>query len=170
MISNLLELTGTDLVVTSAYNTRANGFTEKFNGTIAGAIRKHANGDDIDWPKCINFVLLAYRSKIQSSTKYTPNELIFRRSLNTFDRWSDEMSNDEIAAIAQRAEKIEKFKKDKRLRKYKEQKKIKQSSVTEEPLEKGTNVFLKAPSLFLKKLEPRYRGPYVIESKTKKGN
>ena len=77
MIAHLLALTGTEHFVTSAYNPRANNLTEKFNGTIAGAIRKHVNGDDSDWPKWIDFVLLAYRSKIQSSTKYTPYELMF---------------------------------------------------------------------------------------------
>ena len=46
----------------------------------------------------------------------------------------------------------------------------KQTSVIDEPLKVGTNVFLKVPSLVLRKLEPRYRGPYFIDSKTNKGN
>ena len=47
MIANLLKLTGTNRVVTSAYNPRANDLTEKFNGKIASAIRKHVNGADM---------------------------------------------------------------------------------------------------------------------------
>ena len=136
-----------------------------------GVIRKHVNGDDSDLPKWFDFVPLAYRLKIQSSTKYTPNELMFGRSMNIFERWSDEMSNNEVAAIAQKAaEKLheETFPKAlENINKAQEVQKTnqdKQSRVTEEPLKKGTNVFLKVTNLFLVKLETRYRGPYVIES------
>ena len=137
------------------------------------------NGDDRDWPKWIDFVLLAYRSIIQSSTKYTPYELMFGRTMNTFERWSDEPSNDEVAAVAQRAAEIRKLHEEtipnalENINKAQEIQKTnqdKQSGIIEEPLKVGIHVFLKVPSLILGKLEPRYRGPYIIDSKTNKGN
>ena len=92
--------------MTSAYNPQTNGLTEKFNGTIEIALRKHVYGNEKDWPNWVDFILLAYRSKVKASTKYTPYELMFGRTINTFDRWSDESSIEEASALFQKAAEI----------------------------------------------------------------
>ena len=43
--------------------------------------------DTLSWDKWLPYILLAYRSRIHSSTKYTPFELMFGRKMNFFDDW-----------------------------------------------------------------------------------
>ena len=46
-------MVGVEHVVTSAYNSQANGtlLTERFNKTFLEALRKHAEADPVLWPK-----------------------------------------------------------------------------------------------------------------------
>lgn len=66
VVDHILTLYNIDRKMTSIYNPRTNGLTERFNQTLVNAIRKHAETDEINWPKWLPFALLAYRTRIQS--------------------------------------------------------------------------------------------------------
>ena len=40
----------------------------------------------------VPFVLMAFRSKINTSTKYTPYRLLYGREINGLENWNDEDS------------------------------------------------------------------------------
>ena len=106
VIDALLKKTGVERRVTSPYHPRTNGLTERFNRTLVEALRTQAEEDPCKWVNWIEYVLLAYRSRENSSTKFTPFELVFGRSMNTFEDWRTQPGEDEIAALRQRAYQI----------------------------------------------------------------
>ncbi len=57
-----MELIGTNHIVTAAYRPQSNGQTESFNQTLIKMLRTHAEQNPEDWPKLLNFVLMAYRN------------------------------------------------------------------------------------------------------------
>ena len=48
-------------------------------------LRKHAEDDPLCWHKWIPYTLLSYRSRIQSTTDYSPYELMFGKKMNHFE-------------------------------------------------------------------------------------
>ncbi len=177
-MAELLVTTGIEHKVTSAYNPRTNGMTERLNQTLIEALRKHTESNPLDWDKWIPYVLLAYRSRIHSSTKFTPFELVFGRKMNTFEDWSSEPSTNEVATLCQRANEIKELVEKTHVKakeniKSSQNRQIqiqdKQNNVTTEILQEDTSVFIKAEGLN-GKLSPRYYGPYKIVNATYRGN
>ena len=87
-VRELTQIAGIEHRVTSPYHPKTNGLTEKFNGTLVSSLRKHVENDPVTWPHWIPYVLLAYRSRINSITGFTPFQLMFGRSVNTFEDFS----------------------------------------------------------------------------------
>ena len=169
---------GVEHRVTSAYNPRTNGQTERFNQTLVNALRKHAELNNQLWNAWLPYVLLAYRSRVHSSTKFTPFELMFGREMNTFENWSNRLLPNEEAALINRGneirELVERTQPDavQNIEKQQEkQEKIQNNAhnVDQTPLSSGQSVYVKNDGL-LTKLEPRYRGPYTVIKQTATGN
>jgi hypothetical protein len=163
---------------TSAYNPRVNGKVERFNRTFVDTLRKYAELDPDNWNIWVPFVLIAYRSRVNTTTGFTPHELIFGRSMNEFENWCDKPGIEERLALQQRTEQIKKLFtvthaealiniKDKQ--KYQKEIQNKRQNVLNNELEPGTIVFTKKEGI-LKKLEPKYGGPYTVVRKTSRGN
>ena len=178
LVAKLLNATGVEHKVTSAYNPRTNGMTERFNQTLIESLRKHAEENPFDWDKWIPYVLLAYRSRVHTSTKCTPFELVFGRKMNTFEDWTNTLLKDEEAALIQRANEIkhlvehtQRSAKDNIKDSQVKQKIIQdnQNHLVLKILEPGTSVFIKNEGL-LSKLSPRYSGPYKVVRHTSGGN
>ena len=76
---------------------RTNGVTEKFNGTLIDSLKKCIDENKEDWPKWIPFVLLAYRSKIHTTTKFSP--YMFGKEINGFENYlleNHQSANDDL--------------------------------------------------------------------------
>ena len=178
LVESLLKATGVDHLVTSAYNPRTNGMCERFNQTLAEALRKCSEANQDDWHKWIPFVLLAYRSRVHSSTGFSPFELVFGRKMNTFENWKSTASCDEISQLFQRTRELKNLvevvtpKARENIKKSLE-KQVKtqnrQNNVVTERLGPGALVFIKAEGI-LPKLAPRYSGPYKVLKDTTAGN
>jgi len=106
IIAQMKNNMGFEHTITSAYNPRTNGLTERLNQTLVESLRKHCESDKENWPKHLDYVLMAYRSRVHSVTKFTPFELMFGRKMNGFEDWSSSNENDESEAIVARSQEI----------------------------------------------------------------
>ena len=177
-VRNLCSLTGIEHRVTSAYHPRTNGLTERFNQTLVNALRKHCEKEPENWHKWINFVLLAYRSRLHSATNATPFKLMFGREMNNFNSWRNDDLVDEETSLIKRSVEINKLIKQERPEAIEtinehqiQQKQVQnqQHSITDELLKIGTQVYIRAEHI-QNKLAPRYHGPYTIDGYTRHKN
>ena len=178
LVDNLINRVGAEHIVTSAYHPRTNGQVKRFNGELVKCLRRHCEQDTEDWPKWIPYVLLAYRTRVHTSTLISPFELMFRKKMNGFRNWSSVDSEFNDNALDERIFKIKFLIK----RTYREalhnigkskHKQVnaqnKQRSITEEKITIGTKVWISIPGI-QNKLHPKYRSPFTVIGLTKNDN
>lgn len=68
-------------LVTTPYHPACNGLVEKFNGTLKSMLRKMCSERPKDWDRYLPALLFAYREVPQESTKFSPFELMFGRTV-----------------------------------------------------------------------------------------
>ena len=79
-VSNkLLEMTGTEQRVTSAYHPQSNGLCERQNRTIKDSLVKILEENPKEWPNVIQGVHFAHRVSVHYSTKFSPFFLLYNR-------------------------------------------------------------------------------------------
>ena len=66
---------------TSPYHPQTDGLVERFNQTLKGMLSKAATTEGKDWDKLILYLLSAYREVPQSSTGFSPFELVYGRAV-----------------------------------------------------------------------------------------
>nr|XP_045590945.1 KRAB-A domain-containing protein 2-like [Procambarus clarkii]XP_045624418.1 KRAB-A domain-containing protein 2-like [Procambarus clarkii] len=66
---------------TTPYHAMGNGLMERFNGTLKRMLRKMCIEQPKEWPRYINPVLFAYREVPQASTRFSPFELLYGRTV-----------------------------------------------------------------------------------------
>ena len=64
---------------TSPYHPQTNGLVERFNQTLKAILKKAASEEGKDWDRLIPYLLFAYREVPQSSTGFSPFELLYGR-------------------------------------------------------------------------------------------
>ena len=178
LVNKLITAVGAEHKITSAYNPRTNGMTERFNQTVIESLRKHTEKEPDEWPKWIPFVSLAYRSRVHSVTNFTPFELLFGRKMNNFEDWKNKSDDQEDSELFQRSVEL----RDLVFSLHQEaliniennqekQKEIQDKShtVVHENLPIGTSVFVKEEGL-KGKLEARYAGPYKVRGVSRHNN
>lgn len=177
-MEHMLQLTGTEHKVTSSYHPRTNGLTERFNQTLVKALKKHSEVEPKNWHTWLSYILLAYRTRINTITGFTPFELMFGRQMLGFENWKEENDEETDAAIIKRAFEIKNMVENtnkqavENIQKKQEiqiKKQNNQHNITSTSLQPGTQVFLKVQKMH-GKLEPNYHGPYTVVEKTKRGN
>ncbi|CAF0957951.1 unnamed protein product [Brachionus calyciflorus] len=105
--SELLSDQGFVHIITSAYNPRNNG---RFNQTLIESLRKYSESDRNKWLKYLPFVLLAYRTRIHTTTGFTPFELMFGKKMLPFKDWtSSENSRNNTARLPEESAEAEKI-------------------------------------------------------------
>ena len=176
VIKNLTEIAGIEHRISSAYHPRTNGNCERFNQTLINALKKHSEDDPQCWNAWIPYVLMAYRTRKHSISGFTPYELVFGRTMNEFEDWSDTCENE--IGLWKRSVEIKKLIEENQI---KARKNISQAQVSqiknqnqshnivEEKLTKGTYVMIKTANK-KNKLEANYHGPFTIDDITKNGN
>ena len=66
---------------TTGYNAKANGLCEKINGIVKQYLRKYTNFVGKEWDQWLREAAYAYNSSVNSSTGFTPAELMFGRKM-----------------------------------------------------------------------------------------
>ena len=178
VMTEMLNAVGIEHRVTSAYNPRTNGQTERFNRVFVDSLRKFTGVDSSKWNKWIPFVSLAYRSKVHSSTGFTPFELMFGRKMNTFEDWSSTIEGDVTESLINRSKEIKKLvendyilARESIVKAQESQMKHQNNShrIQKERLPIGASVYVLVKGIH-NKLEPKYRGPFKIIEYAGEGN
>lgn len=66
-------------VTATAYHPQTDGLTERFNKTLCSMLAMFVNESHTDWDLLLPFVLFAYRTSVQKSTRETPFYMVFGR-------------------------------------------------------------------------------------------
>lgn len=66
-------------LTSSPYHPICNGLVERFNGTLKMMLRKMCEERPTDWDRYLNALLFAYRETPQSSTGFSPFDLLYGR-------------------------------------------------------------------------------------------
>ncbi|CAD7085358.1 unnamed protein product [Hermetia illucens] len=160
------KLNGIQHIQSAVRTPRANGSIERINQTVCKCLRASCVSDS-DWDTAIRDIQWTLNSNTNATTKYSPNDLIFDFRLrdvvhNRLAQAIHDEANDSQESIdiqRERATKAIEAEQAKWKQRFDRQRK-KPSQYQEGDLVVITNV---APSTeFSRKLEPRYRGPYVI--------
>ena len=65
----------------SPYHPQTDGLVECFNKTLKALLRKLVNKEGRDWDRLLPYVLFAYREVPQSTTGFSPFELLYGREV-----------------------------------------------------------------------------------------
>ncbi|XP_059158115.1 uncharacterized protein LOC131942318 [Physella acuta] len=71
------DVLGINQVFTTPYHPQSNGICERLNGTIKTLLAKITTNDPDNWDKMLPCVLFAYREIPQSTTGFSPFELVY---------------------------------------------------------------------------------------------
>ena len=74
---SLLTLLGTKLSFSTAFHPQTDGQTERMNRTLEQMLRAYVGYNQSNWHTCLAPLEFAYNSSIQSSTGFTPFELVY---------------------------------------------------------------------------------------------
>ena len=79
LMKDICTLIGTQKVNTTAYHPQTDGLVELFNCTLIDMLAKTTAKQGTDWDQRLPYVLFAYRSSLQESTKESPFYLLYGR-------------------------------------------------------------------------------------------
>ena len=79
VMKEMCQLLHVGQVRTSVYHPQTDGLVERFNKTLKSMLRKLIEVDGKDWDKLLPYVLFAIREVPQSSTGFSPFELLYCR-------------------------------------------------------------------------------------------
>lgn len=104
----ILHYSHTDHRRTTAYHPQTNGLTERLNKTIADMLAMYVDTEHKTWDLILPYVVFAYNTAVQETTKMTPFKLVHGRDATTtldamLPNVTDE-NNLDVAAYLQRAE------------------------------------------------------------------
>uniref|UniRef100_A0A8C5R7L0 Gypsy retrotransposon integrase-like protein 1 n=1 Tax=Leptobrachium leishanense TaxID=445787 RepID=A0A8C5R7L0_9ANUR len=79
LMKELCHLLKIQALKTSVYHPQTDGLVERFNRTLKGMLRKVVNREGKDWDMLLPYLLFAIREIPQSSTRFSPFELLYGR-------------------------------------------------------------------------------------------
>ena len=81
LLTELYRMLHIHRIKTTPYHPQTDGLVERFNQTLKSMLWKAATQEGRDWDKMIPFLLFAYREVPQSSTGFSPFELLCGKSV-----------------------------------------------------------------------------------------
>ena len=79
LMMELYQLLGVQKLNSTAYHPQSDGLVERFNRTLLNMLAKSAADDRREWDTRLPYVLFAYRTSPQESTRYSPYYLLYGR-------------------------------------------------------------------------------------------
>ena len=81
LLAELYRLLHVQSIRTGPYHPQTDGLVERFNQTLKSMLRKSVDKEGKNWDKMIPYLLFAYREVPQSSTGFSPFELLYGREV-----------------------------------------------------------------------------------------
>lgn len=81
LMTELCDLLGIEKTHATSMRPQANGLVERFNRTLIAMLKPFCQENPKSWDEHLQQVMMAYRSSPQSSTKVTPNKMMFGREV-----------------------------------------------------------------------------------------
>ena len=81
LMKEVSQLVSTKQLFTTPYNPHCNGLCERINGVLKSMLKKMCQERPKDWDRYLPAILFAYREVPQSSTGYSPFELLYGRTV-----------------------------------------------------------------------------------------
>ena len=179
-LNSLCKDLGISKRVTSPYHPRVDGLVERFNRTLIRSLETLSMENPSDWDLQLDIALMGYRSRIHSSTGFSPFELMFGRPPNNFNSIQNNLlaSTSHTESLLQRFSEIRSLVDDTipsalvEIGKAQEIQKRSQNSqfpVVTNALPPGSVVYC-INFTKRKKLEKEFIGPYKILAQNDSGN
>ena len=156
---------------TTPYHPQTDGLVERFNKTLKSMLRRATCDVGKDWDKLLPYLLFAYREVPQSSTGFSPFELVYGRAVRgpldvLREVWeTDHRSNESVVShVLSMREKLAHMTclVEKNLSEaQKQQKRWYDRKAVERSFENGDQVLVLLPS-DTSKLLARWQGPYKV--------
>ena len=101
MMSEVSRLLSLRQLFSTPYHSMGNSVVERFNGTLRRMLRKVCLDKPRQWDRYLEPLLFAYRETPQASTKFSPFELLYGRSVRgpmsiLRELWTSEQCDDEV--------------------------------------------------------------------------
>ena len=77
LLAELYRLLQVKALKTSPYHPQNDGLVERLNSTLKSMLRKTVTNEGKDWDKALPYALFAYREVPQSTTGFSPFELLY---------------------------------------------------------------------------------------------
>ena len=164
---------------TTPYHPQTDGLVERFNQTLKLMLRKTAVKEGLDWDKMLPYVLFAYREVPQTSTGFSPFELLYghevRGPLDVLkESWQSSEKSEEsvVSHILSIRNKLEKMKilADANLKEAQQkQKQWYDKNARQRSFEPDDMVLLLLPTS-TSKLMAQWQGPYRVIKKVGRAN
>ena len=164
---------------TTPYHPQTDGLVERFNQTLKLMLRKTAVKEGLDWDKMLPYVLFTYREVPQTSTGFSPFELLYgyqvRGPLDVLkESWQSGEKSDEsvISHVLTVRENLEKMREmaDMNLKNaQQQQKRWYDRNTRQRSFEPDDMVLLLLPTS-TSKLMAQWQGPYRVMKKIGQAN
>jgi len=79
IIQALSQRFGMRQVLSTAYHPESNGLVERYNRTLGNMLSKLSMDKPTNWDHYLSLALFAYRTAVQSTTRYSPFQLLYGR-------------------------------------------------------------------------------------------
>ena len=171
LLAELYRLLHVKAVRTSPYHPQTDGLVERFNRTLKSMLRKTVNDEGKDWDKLLPYVLFAYREVPQSSTGFSPFELLYGRAVRgpldiLRESWQESERSDEsivsyIMSVQEKLAKMSELAYQNMARAKSQQKTWYDRNARSREFQPGEQVLVLLPTS-TSKLLAQWQGPYPV--------
>jgi len=88
VVDTLTTLHGIERHLITAYRPQANGLVERVNRILVAVLRKVSAETPDLWPEWLDFVMLAMRTAVNSSTGFSPFQVFFGREFHPLENYA----------------------------------------------------------------------------------
>ena len=177
LLTEMYRLLHVHPIRTTPYHPQTDGLVERFNQTLKSMLRRTATEEGKDWDRLIPYLLFAYREVPQSSTGFSPFELLYGRSVRgpldvLHESWTAREASEEsvvshILSMREKMEKMAGIVKDNLRTAQARQKHWYDRNARMRELMPGEQVLILLPTT-TNKLQAQWQGPYQVVKRVSK--